>query len=284
MQERIKELLEAGVPRVRIAEELGVNPSTITRHARLLGFPDARRRESITDWSAVQRCYDEGHSIDECRDRFGFSYASWDKAVVRGDLVTRGRSNGELARATRDKVEALFARGRTQAQICRELGLAKSTVAYHARQLGLRADPRFAQRYEWDEVQRAIDEEGLSMRAALSRFGFCAETWRHAIRRGDIVPRPHTIPLDELLVVGRASTNRTHLKSRLVSAGLKENRCERCGLTDWRGHSLTMEIHHVNGDPADNRLQNLEFLCPNCHAQTDTWSGRNGHRRERPSA
>ena len=282
MRDRIQTLLEAGISRVRIAEELGVSPSTITRYARLLGFPDARRRASITDWSGVQRYYDEGHSIDECRERFGFSYASWDKAVVRGDLIPRSRANGELGLATRDQVEALIARGRTQAQIRRELGLSKSTVAYHTRRLGRRADPRFARRYEWEEVQRAIDQEGLSMKAAMARFGFCAETWRYAVSRGDIVPRPHVIPIAELLVVGREATSRTHLKLRLLAEGLKENRCERCGLMEWRGTFLPIELHHVNGDGTDNRLENIEFLCPNCHAQTDTWGGRNGHKRRRP--
>ena len=40
-----------------------------------------------------------------------------------------------------------------------------------------------------------------------------------------------------------------------------------------------MQLHHVNGDGRDNRLDNLELLCPNCHSQTETYGGRNGHRR-----
>jgi DNA-binding CsgD family transcriptional regulator len=274
MRDRIKQLLEAGVPRVRIAQELGVSPSTITRHARLLGFADARRRASITDWSAVQRYYDEGHSIDECRERFGFSYAAWDKAAVRGDLIPRSRANGELGLAKRDKIEDLIARGRTQAEICRELGLSKSTVAYHVRRLGYRADPRFARRYDWLDIQRTIDAEGLSMKAAMERFGFSAESWRQAVRRGDIVPIPYLIPIQDLLVAGRTQTSRTHLKMRLLAAGLKKHRCEECRLAEWRGRSLPMELHHVNGDGTDNRLENLKLLCPNCHSQTDNWGGR----------
>jgi 5-methylcytosine-specific restriction endonuclease McrA len=43
-----------------------------------------------------------------------------------------------------------------------------------------------------------------------------------------------------------------------------------------------MALHHINGDRLDNRLENLELLCPNCHSQTDTYSGRNGHRRPAP--
>jgi 5-methylcytosine-specific restriction endonuclease McrA len=40
-----------------------------------------------------------------------------------------------------------------------------------------------------------------------------------------------------------------------------------------------MQLHHRNGDGTDNRLHNLQILCPHCHAQTDTWGGRNGHRK-----
>ena len=48
---------------------------------------------------------------------------------------------------------------------------------------------------------------------------------------------------------------------------------------EWRGKPLNAQLHHKNGDGADNRLENVAFLCPNCHSQTDTYGGRNGHRR-----
>ena len=51
-------------------------------------------------------------------------------------------------------------------------------------------------------------------------------------------------------------------------------RCEICGLTEWLGRPLSMALHHVNGDGRDNRLENLQFLCPDCHSQTDNFSGR----------
>jgi hypothetical protein len=81
------------------------------------------------------------------------------------------------------------------------------------------------------------------------------------------------------LVIGRR-TSRGHLKHRLITAGLKENRCEECGLTHWRGKPFVMQLHHVNGDGTDNRLVNLMLLCANCHSQTDTWGGRNTPRRQ----
>ena len=282
---RIAELLASDLPRARIAERVGVSASTVTRCARQLGYPDARRSRSITDWGLVQDDYDAGHSIDECRRRFGFSYGAWDKAVVRGDLVPRPRANGELGAATRDRVQACLAVGMSQAEIGRQLGLSKSTVAYHVRRLGRRADPRFARRYDWSEVQCAIDDEGLSMRACMRRFGFSVESWRRAAEQGRIVPRPHTIPIEDLLVVGRVATNRSHLKRRLIMSGLKQDRCERCGIDEWQGERLPPQLHHVNGDRHDNRLANLRLLCPNCHALTENWAGRNKSRAagERPA-
>jgi Zn finger protein HypA/HybF involved in hydrogenase expression len=79
------------------------------------------------------------------------------------------------------------------------------------------------------------------------------------------------MPLKRLLVQGRR-TNRTHLKQRLVAAGLKENRCEECHLDEWLGEPLMMALHHVNGDGLDNRLENVALLCPNCHSQTQSFS------------
>lgn len=64
----------------------------------------------------------------------------------------------------------------------------------------------------------------------------------------------------------------TKLKKKLIDEGYKENKCEICGCSEWNGKFLNCQLHHINGDHNDNRLENLQILCPNCHSQTDTYS------------
>jgi hypothetical protein len=233
------------------------------------------------DWAAIRDYYAVGHTVAECQARFGFSKGAWHRAVERGDVVPRPKWSGRRAGEKRARVGQLRMEGKTYTEIARDLGLTKSTVAYHARRLGLPVDDRFARRYDWGVVQAAV-EEGLSLRECMQRFGFSRDAWRKAVKRGDIVPRDWVMPIELLLVVGRR-TQRGHLKRRLIREGLKENRCERCGIYEWHGKPLNMQLHHINGDGMDNRLPNLELLCANCHSQTDTYGGRNGHRRKRPA-
>lgn len=199
-------------------------------------------------------------------------------AIERGDLIPRGLPALKPSEK-RAEIGRLVDAGWSQADIAVQLGLSKPTVSYHARKLGIPARDDFSRRYDWRAIQAAIDS-GLSFRQCRARFGFSSASWHDAVNRGDIVPRPWVMPLDELLVEGRR-TSRCHLKQRLLKEGVKENRCEACRITEWRGRPLNMHLHHRNGNGLDNRIENLAMLCGNCHAQTDTYGGRNGHRRKR---
>jgi DNA-binding CsgD family transcriptional regulator len=272
----IRELLDEGCSGAEIARRLGVSHSTVSRTAARIGKRLAPARGSQFNWIEIRGWYEDGHSIAECCRRFKMSRGAWDRAVTRGDIVPRPKSTPPPS-VTRLAVKTRLEAGLTQTAIGAELGLSKATIAHHVRALGIPADPRFSRRYDWAEVQRAHDS-GLGVRECCSAFGFTSGTWSKAVKTGRIVPREWRIPLEELLVKGRR-TGRGHLKKRLIGAGLIEERCERCGLTDWQGKPLGLELHHKNGDGTDNRLPNLEILCPNCHAQTDTWGGRNAHKR-----
>ena len=78
------------------------------------------------------------------------------------------------------------------------------------------------------------------------------------------------LPLEKILIKD-SEYNRTKLKTRLVKEGLKEYKCECCGISEWNGKPLTLQLHHINGIHNDNRLSNLQLLCPNCHSQTENF-------------
>lgn len=82
-----------------------------------------------------------------------------------------------------------------------------------------------------------------------------------------------TIPLDEILVVNSTYTNSQCLKKRLVQEQKLEYKCSVCGnLGVWNDKTLVLQLEHINGIHNDNRIENLTFLCPNCHSQTPTFS------------
>ena len=93
--------------------------------------------------------------------------------------------------------------------------------------------------------------------------------------KGKSVTRWPGRPLHEVLVENSTYRSTRDLKNRLIKEGLITPECSMCGLTDWLGATLTLQLDHINGRRSDNRLDNLRLLCPNCHSQTDTWCGRN---------
>lgn len=56
---------------------------------------------------------------------------------------------------------------------------------------------------------------------------------------------------------------------------LRGYKCEQCLNETWNGDKIPLEIHHKDGNNLNNELNNLQLLCPNCHAQTENWRGKN---------
>ena len=114
-------------------------------------------------------------------------------------------------------------------------------------------------------LKRKIKEYGID----ITHFTF--HTNSYPSRKKDI---------SEYLVSG-STIHTFKLKEKLLQYGLKLNKCEICGCESWLGKPINCQLHHINGDNRDNRLENLQILCPNCHSQTDNYCGQaNKHKEE----
>lgn len=80
--------------------------------------------------------------------------------------------------------------------------------------------------------------------------------------------------IDDILTIN-SNYSRTALKKRLISENIIDYKCSLCSIIDaWNGNPLSLQLDHINGINNDNRLENLRFLCPNCHSQTDSYAGK----------
>ncbi|MGI9095617.1 MAG: hypothetical protein ACR2F4_08625, partial [Thermoleophilaceae bacterium] len=83
-RDHVERLLNEGLSRTAIAKKIGVTKGTVAYHARRLGAPIDECCARRYDWDAIQRFYDEGHTVRECQARFGFSRHTWHAATGRG--------------------------------------------------------------------------------------------------------------------------------------------------------------------------------------------------------
>ncbi|TFZ66042.1 HNH endonuclease [Hymenobacter sp. UV11] len=147
-----------------------------------------------------------------------------------------------------------------------------------------------------DEEFRQVVAESLSVRQVVERIGlipaggnyktvhnrikrlaldishFTGKGW-NAGPRYRMLGKPFS--WEGILIENSLYTSTFRLRNRLIEFGLKEARCESCSLTEWQGKRIPLELHHVNGVNNDHRLANLQLLCPNCHALTDNYRGKN---------
>ena len=72
--------------------------------------------------------------------------------------------------------------------------------------------------------------------------------------------------MEEILIENSSYDNIASLKRRLLNEGYLEYKCSECGISEWNGKPLSLHLDHINGKHNDHRIENLRFLCPNCHS------------------
>lgn len=97
--------------------------------------------------------------------------------------------------------------------------------------------------------------------------------YSHFTCRARKYSKSNQIQLEEYLNKNEIRINSFTLKNKLIKAGYKENKCECCGISEWQNKPIICQLHHINGDHNDNRIENLQILCPNCHSQTENYCG-----------
>ncbi len=142
-------------------------------------------------------------------------------------------------------------------------------------------------KYNWNKeaIEEAV-KNSVSYRDTLRKLGVNlsgnnGETLKRKIKEYQIDISHFTFHSDSLCtkkdvneyLVENSTIHTFKLKERLIKCGIKENKCEICGIDNWMGKPISCQLHHINGVNTDNRLENLQMLCPNCHSQTDNYCG-----------
>lgn len=89
--------------------------------------------------------------------------------------------------------------------------------------------------------------------------------------------------LAEILVENSDYTCTSKLKDRLIKENLLAYHCAICGISNWQGKPLSLQLDHIDGNHTNNTIENLRLLCPNCHSQTPTYAGKSATKYIKPA-
>ena len=132
-----------------------------------------------------------------------------------------------------------------------------------------------------EEIKLAYEKYDTLHQASAELKMTTVSLWRRAKKIGlawkdkSFKPEKTKIPTDEIIEGKHPYYQTLKLKKRLIKEGLKENKCDICGITKWNNKELSMQLDHIDGDSHNHKFDNLRMVCPNCHSQTHTYCGKN---------
>lgn len=139
---------------------------------------------------------------------------------------------------------------------------------------------------DWEYRVKQASEASASASEAAAKLGIKYDTYKKYAKKygcfitnqsgkGISKPSGTKISLEEILTGNHPQYQSNKLRLRLIKEGIFEHKCTSCELEEWLGRPIPLELEHIDGNPTNNTLENLELLCPNCHALTPTYRGKN---------
>ena len=140
---------------------------------------------------------------------------------------------------------------------------------------------------DWEFQVTEASRVSNSAAEAAAMLGIKFETYKkYAIKYGCYITnqpgkgikknmKSNEIPIQEILEGKHAQYQSNKLRKRLIKEGYFEHKCYRCNLQEWQNQEIPLELEHIDGNPNNHVINNLTLLCPNCHALTSTYKGKN---------
>lgn len=251
--------LKSGKSIKEIAGLLNINSNTLARYSRRNGifkedFITSESKSITSESKLITIDFDkyQNFTAREIADELNIPIRKVRRLARKNNVILRQATKIPKIPITVDLDDLINKQNKSYVEIGRMFGITGSGVKKAARSRGVILPSRLNQR------NSSLKKKSNS---STSNKKPCNRT-----------------PTEELFKIDVLAPRRSDMVKRLISEGFKEQKCELCGESVWPVDKVTpmpLQLHHKNGINFDNRLENLQILCPTCHALTDNFGSKN---------